>query len=122
MALRTEQLFASAAAGLRADRRQTRPYFVQRTPLAPVRAISGSFACQDGSEPECEDGSTPTRSSNGRSLVCPIVSKGDRDTSEAECAEDAGPACNVGPDSSSTEQSCQASSSDSSSVACEDPS
>jgi len=89
---------------------------------APVRALSGSFACQDGSEPECEDGSTPTRSSNGRSLVCPIVSNGDWSTSEAECEEGAGPACDVGPDPSSTEQTCQASSSDSSSFACEDPS
>jgi hypothetical protein len=79
----------------------------------PVRASDGSFACDDGSEPECEDGATPTPSRNGKSLVCAVLSEGDAGASEAECEAEA-----LGCTTGSGEQTCEASGEDSSS-ACE---
>jgi hypothetical protein len=53
---------------------------------APVVGAEGSFSCEDGSEPLCEDGATPTRSSNGKSLVCAVSSESEA-SGEAECEE-----------------------------------
>jgi len=34
----------------------------------------GSYTCDDGSEPECEEGSDPVLSSNGATIVCQLAS------------------------------------------------
>jgi hypothetical protein len=88
----------------------------------PVKSSEGSFSCTDGSEPECEDGAEPTRSSNGRSLVCAILSEEAEEEAEAgesECEEADGPFCAVAAIPGSDEESCEVSSSDSSSFTCE---
>jgi hypothetical protein len=54
----------------------------------PVRAANGTFACSDGSEPECEDGATPTASRKGNTLVCPAPSELESNSSAAECEEE----------------------------------
>jgi hypothetical protein len=91
---------------------------------APVRASDGSFSCADGSEPECEDGVEPTRSSNGRRLVCAILAgeeeaESETENGESECEEPAASYCEPAPIPGSSEQSCEASSSASSSFVCE---
>jgi hypothetical protein len=84
---------------------------------APVRAGDGSFSCDDGSEPECESGATPTPSRNGKSLLCPTPAESETVTSEAECEEE-GLACTT-TGSDPGEQACAASAADSSSFTCE---
>jgi hypothetical protein len=81
---------------------------------APLRASDGSFACDDGSEPECEDGATPKASRTGNSLVCLVAAEGEASASEAECEEE-GLGCSAG--SESGEQACEAA--EGSSPACE---
>lgn len=83
---------------------------------APVRAADGTFSCNDGSEPECEDGATPTASHKGTRLVCPVSTEADAESSStgAECEEE-GLACNAG----AGEQPCETSGSDGSSFSCE---
>jgi hypothetical protein len=91
----------------------------------PVRSSDGSFSCADGSEPECEDGAEPTRSSSGRSLVCAILSEEaeaeeEAEAGESECEEAVGSSCAAAAAIlGSSEQICEASSSESSSFACE---
>jgi hypothetical protein len=84
---------------------------------APVRASDGSFSCDDGSEPECESGATPTPSRSGKSLLCPVAAESESVTSEAECEEE-GLACTT-TGSDPGEQACAASAADSSSFTCE---
>jgi hypothetical protein len=55
---------------------------------APARAKGGSFSCDDGSEPTCENGAIPTRSGNGKTLVCPIIFEEETSSGETECEED----------------------------------
>ncbi|MGH2865479.1 MAG: hypothetical protein ACRDJX_09565 [Solirubrobacteraceae bacterium] len=90
---------------------------------APIRRSDGSFACADGSEPECEDGVEPTRSGNGRSLVCAIL-EGEAEAEggeavEPECEEAASSLCSAGPILGSGEQSCEATPGESPSFLCE---
>ncbi len=87
---------------------------------APVRGSDSSFTCQDGSAPECEDGSTPTRSRAGRSLLCPASLAGSPEAGEAECEEGAGSSCDTEPISGAGEHECQASPGGGSSFVCED--
>ena len=84
----------------------------------PVRASDGSFSCDDGSEPECEDGATPTPSRNGKSLVCAVLSEGEAGASEAECEEeDLG--CAAGGGAGPGEQACEVPTGEESSPICE---
>jgi hypothetical protein len=85
---------------------------------APAPEASGEFTCTDGSEPACEDGATPTASHNGKSLLCPVVIESEESSAaEAECEEE-GLEC-TGIASAPSEQSCEASASESSSFVCE---
>lgn len=52
---------------------------------APTRTGEGSFSCEDGSEPECEDGATPTPAPGGQGLLCPVSSESTG--READCEE-----------------------------------
>jgi hypothetical protein len=68
----------------------------------PTRGPSGSFSCDDGSEPACEDGSEPTPAANGTMLACPLSAQGgsgqeaeDECPAEGECALSAAP-CEAG--------------------------
>jgi len=80
----------------------------------PVRAANGTFSCSDGSEPECEDGATPTASRKGNSLVCPVSSEPESSSSAAECEEEE-LACGTVAD----EQSCETAGDNSASFSCE---
>lgn len=80
----------------------------------PVRRTDGTFSCSDGSEPECEDGATPTASHKGNSLVCPVSSGGESTSTADECEEE-GSGCAT----AAGEQPCETSASDSSSFSCE---
>jgi hypothetical protein len=76
----------------------------------PVLGAEGSFSCQDGSEPLCEDGATPARSGNGESLVCAMASEPEATGGEAECEEpeaEEGSSCSV--EAQAGEQACEAS-------------
>jgi hypothetical protein len=88
----------------------------------PVRAGDGSFSCADGSEPECENGASPTASHNGRSLLCPVPAELTSGSSEGEgeneCEEE-GLSCTPVTGSGSGEQICDMSASDGSSFVCE---
>jgi hypothetical protein len=84
---------------------------------APVRAADGSFSCDDGSEPECEDGATPTASRNGNRLLCSAPAESEAGSSEAECEEEGLGCTTTG--SGPGEQACTASAADSSSFTCE---
>jgi hypothetical protein len=53
----------------------------------PVAAANGSFSCDDGSEPECENGAAPTRSSKDKKLLCPVSTHNEPGAGEAECEE-----------------------------------
>lgn len=54
---------------------------------APVLTSKGSFACDDGSEPQCENGAIPTK--RGNRLVCPVIfEEEESSSSEAECEEE----------------------------------
>jgi hypothetical protein len=84
----------------------------------PVHAANGGFSCSDGSEPECEDGATPTPSRKGNSLVC-VVSKEAESESESsasavECEEE-----ELNCSTLAGEQPCETSGGDSSSFSCE---
>jgi hypothetical protein len=89
---------------------------------APVAAPGGGFSCEDGSEPQCEDGATPTPSRNGKVLLCPISGAGEATTGEGEgegeCEEEA-LACEPGAAAGNDEQSCEAPAGDGSDLACE---
>jgi hypothetical protein len=80
----------------------------------PVHGTDGTFSCGDGSEPECENGATPTASRKGNSLVCPVASEAESSSSAAECEEE-GSVCAI----VAGEQPCETSSSDGSSFSCE---
>jgi hypothetical protein len=80
---------------------------------APLRAGDGSFSCDDGSEPECEDGAAPKASRNGKSLVCLVATEDEAGASEAECEEE-GLSCGTG-----SEQACEAPAGEESSPVCE---
>jgi hypothetical protein len=87
---------------------------------APVQEANGSFSCADGSEPECEDGASPTRSHNGKSLLCPVIAEPESESGEAECEEGLSALCSTEPLPGSKEQTCEVSSSTSSSFICEE--
>jgi hypothetical protein len=80
----------------------------------PVRAADGTFSCSDGSEPECEDGATPTASRKGNSLVCPVSSVAESSSTASECEEE-----ESGCATAAGEQPCETSGSDGSSFSCE---
>jgi hypothetical protein len=83
---------------------------------APVRAADGTFSCADGSEPECEGGTTPTASHSGHLLLCPVSAEAESSSNEAECEQE-GLGCSTG----AGEDACETSGSgDSSEFACED--
>ncbi len=82
----------------------------------------GSFSCDDGSEPECEDGATPTSSRNGKSLLCPVAAEGEASAAKPKPnAKKKTPGCTPGA-SSDDEQACEAAAGGSSSFVCEDES
>jgi hypothetical protein len=54
---------------------------------APVREAGGSFSCDDESQPVCENGATPTPSSNGSTLVCAGESNENSSLAEAVCED-----------------------------------
>ncbi len=64
-----------------------------------MRAADGAFSCEEGSEPECEDGATPTLSSTGASLVCMSSPDPQAGYGEAECTQEgeAEGACSAAP-------------------------
>lgn len=77
---------------------------------SPVLGAEGSFSCADSSEPLCEDGATPTRSSDGKSLVCALASEPEAAGGEVECEEpeaEEGSGCSVGSEPGG--QACEAS-------------
>jgi hypothetical protein len=47
----------------------------------------GTLSCSDGSEPGCEDGSIPPRSSGGTALVCPVPAESDPGAGEIACED-----------------------------------
>jgi hypothetical protein len=87
---------------------------------APVQEANGSFSCSDGSEPECEDGANPTRSHNGKSLLCPVIAEPESESGEGECEEGLSALCSTDPLPDTKEKSCEVSSSTSSSFICEE--
>jgi hypothetical protein len=96
-----------APAGKTPEQAPTSPAYCEDG-SAPVRAGSGSFACYDGSEPECEDGATPTLSSNASSLVCAATGEGESSSSEVECQEGEASGCGGETGSGPGEQTCEA--------------
>jgi hypothetical protein len=75
---------------------------------APVQAEDGSFSCEDGAQPQCENGAIPTP--RGKSLVCPVIFSEETSSGQAECEEEgAGSAC-ASSGSGSGEQACEESS------------
>ena len=58
----------------------------------PVRESEGSYACADGSEPICGNGSEPALASKGPGPVCPTAAKPVVEFSEASCADGSAPA------------------------------
>jgi hypothetical protein len=52
---------------------------------APTREASGSYGCNDGSEPSCSDGAEPVVSSHRSQLLCPGKAEGTIEWSEAAC-------------------------------------
>jgi hypothetical protein len=58
---------------------------------APLRA-GGTFSCADGSEPACQDGSTPVSSSDRSTLLCPSSKAG----AETGCEDISNPECTFG--------------------------
>lgn len=59
----------------------------------PDRTASGSFSCQDGSEPACEDGSTPTRAARSGTPMCPVEKEPGAQAEQLECAQEASGEC-----------------------------
>jgi hypothetical protein len=76
---------------------------------APIQEANGSFSCTDGSEPECENGATPTRSRNGKSLLCLVIAEPEAESGEAECEEGLSALCSTEPIPDSKEESCEVS-------------
>jgi hypothetical protein len=58
---------------------------------APTRAVDGSYACLDGAEPECSNGSEPILAPRRAQLLCPAASSG-VEWSEASCDDGSAPA------------------------------
>lgn len=58
---------------------------------APARAADGSYACLDGAEPECANGSEPILAPRRAQLLCPAASSG-VEWSEANCDDGSAPA------------------------------
>jgi hypothetical protein len=56
----------------------------------------GTLSCSDGSEPGCEDGSTPDRAVNGTALVCPAVPEAEPGAGEIACEDGASDPCTDG--------------------------
>jgi len=119
---------ASKCTGKHSKKKSTPPAPAARCEDAsvPVRAASGSFSCDDGSEPTCENGATPTRSGNGKSLVCPVILEEEPGGSgETECEEGPG-SCSAGTTPGPTTGSaagtkvCEGSASEGSSALCEE--
>jgi hypothetical protein len=86
----------------------------------PVREANGSFSCDDGSEPECEGGANPTLSHNGKGLLCPVIAESESESGEDECEEGLSALCSTEPLTGTKEQSCEVTSSASSSFVCEE--
>lgn len=57
---------------------------------APVRAGDGSYSCDDGSEPLCQDGAMPTFSNNGSTLICKPLTPAEEAAEGAEAFESDG--------------------------------
>src|SRR5262249_28200721 len=55
---------------------------------APARTASGSFSCEDGSAPACEDGSEPVRPSSSSAPMCRVPKEEPQPACEAngECS------------------------------------
>jgi hypothetical protein len=87
---------------------------------APIQEANGSFSCADGSEPECENGATPTRSPNGTSLLCLVVAEPESESGESECEEGLSALCPTEPLPDSKEGTCAIPSNTSSSFICEE--
>jgi hypothetical protein len=87
---------------------------------APVQEANGSFSCADGSEPECEDGASPTRSHDGESLLCPVITEPEAESGETECEEGLSALCSAEPIPDTREHSCEDSSSTRPSFICEE--
>lgn len=56
----------------------------------PAREASGSYGCNDGSEPACTDGSEPVVSRRSQ-LLCPVKAEGSIEWSEAACDDGSAP-------------------------------
>jgi hypothetical protein len=89
---------AKRAVGRKKKRKRPRPSTVTgqiaascEDASAPVPAGDGSFSCRDGSEPACEDGSSPTLSRNGSTLVCVFGRWGSAGSAEAVCEDGRAP-------------------------------
>jgi hypothetical protein len=66
---------------------------------APEAVGVGSFACDDGSEPTCADGSTPVVSADGSTLVCEAdanAGDGGESASEPVCEDGSQPILGAG--------------------------
>jgi hypothetical protein len=57
----------------------------------PVQESNGFFACDDESEPGCENGATPMLSPNGKKLICGPAAKGASVAREAACEDGSTP-------------------------------
>jgi hypothetical protein len=88
----------------------------------PTSAGHGTFACADGSEPECEAGATPVRAPNGAGLVCPVAPEPEEEAEpeEAECEEGVGLACGGDSALGSSERVCLATPGPGGGFVCED--
>jgi hypothetical protein len=57
---------------------------------APLRAGNGSYSCDDGSEPLCQDGAIPTVSRSGSTLICKPLTAAEEAAAGAETFESDG--------------------------------
>jgi hypothetical protein len=69
-----------------------------------ISARQGALSCADGSEPRCEDGSSPARASAGAPPSCPTETESG--AGEAVCEDDAGNACGVASEQPSPQPAC----------------
>jgi hypothetical protein len=53
---------------------------------APTLLGEGSFSCDDGSQPECDNGATPTPGAN-QVLLCPVLGESEAAAGEPTCEE-----------------------------------
>lgn len=58
---------------------------------APAHSTSGSYTCEDGSEPACEDGSDPLRPSSASAPMCRVA----REDPPLECGIEPNGECSV---------------------------